>query len=169
LLEHKPAIVLMGMPGAGKSTVGPALAQLLGWGFIDLDEVIAADVGDVPTFIAQAGIAEFRARERATIASMAPRNCVVSVGGGAVLDAGNRAALSRLAHLVWLRATLDTLHTNVGDGAGRPLLAGGARDALAQLLEERTPIYAECADVTVDVDGLDPNQIAVEVVKAVAQ
>lgn len=156
------------MPGSGKSTVGPALAQLLGWGFVDLDEVVAAEVGDVASFIEQAGIEAFRARERAAIASMAPRNCVVSVGGGAVVDDRNRTTLSDMAHVVWLRAELATLRANVGDGAGRPLLAGDVAAALAELLEARTPIYALCADVTVDVDDLDPNEIAVEIVKAVS-
>ena len=160
--------MLIGMPGAGKSTVGPALAQLLGWGFVDLDDVVAAEVGDVATFIEQAGIDEFRARERAAVASMAPRKCVVSVGGGAVLDPGNRAAFGRIARVVWLRATLPTLHANVGDGAGRPLLKGAAEAVLTQLLAERAPIYEQCAEVTVDVDGRDPNEIAVEIVKALS-
>ena len=156
------------MPGAGKSTVGPALAQLLGWGFVDLDDVVAAEVGDVASFIEQAGIEAFRARERAAIASMAPRNCVVSVGGGAVLDERNRATLAGLAHVVWLRADLATLHARVGDGAGRPLLSGDAEAALINLLEERTPVYAACADVTVDVDGRDPYEIAGDIVKALS-
>ena len=156
------------MPGSGKSTVGPALAQLLGWGFVDVDEVVGADVGDVPAFIEQAGLPEFRVRERAVIASMAPRDCVVSVGGGAVLDPANRTSLVELGHIVWLRANLATLRVNVGEGAGRPLLAGDAEAALINLLEERTPVYRECAQVTVDVDGLDPNEIAVEIVKALS-
>ena len=160
--------MLIGMPGTGKSTVGPALAQVLGWGFIDLDDVVADEVGDVAAFIEQAGIDAFRGRERAAIVSMTPRNCVVSVGGGAIVDPANRAALAEKGHVVWLRANLATLHARVGDGAGRPLLAGDAEAALINLLQERTPLYTECAEVTVDVDDRDPSEIAVEIAKAVS-
>ena len=152
------------MPGAGKTTVGAALAQLLQWGFVDTDDL----VGDPASTIERDGIDAFRARERDAIAAVQPRDCVVAVGGGAVLDPTNRATLDDFGPVVWLRATLATLLDHVGDGEGRPLLGGGAEAALERLLDERASVYDDFADVVVDVDGLDPNQVAVEIVKALA-
>ena len=153
------------MPGAGKSTVGPALAQLMQWRFVDVDDV----VGNPAEVIEREGIDVFRAREREVIESLDMRGCVVSVGGGAVLDPTNRANLDAAGAVVWLRATLPTLLAHVGDGAGRPLLAEGAEPALRRLLDDRTAIYDDFADVVVDIDGLDPNEVAVEIVKAVCE
>ena len=151
------------MPGSGKTRVGQAVAQLLNWRWVDVDGLVAEDV---PGFIAREGIDAFRAREREVIAGLRPQDCVVSVGGGAVLDPANREALRALGPVVWLRATLDTLRDRVGDGAGRPLLAGDPAGKLAALFEERTPVYAEAATVVVDVDGRDAFDNAGEVVKA---
>jgi shikimate kinase len=167
LTDERQAIVLIGMPGAGKSTVGPALAQLMQWRFVDVDDL----VGNPAEIIERDGLDAFRAQEAEAIQRVAMQalGMVVSVGGGAVLDPTNRAALDAAGPIVWLRATLDTLLDHVGDGEGRPLLKGGAHDALSRLLAERTPIYDDFADVVIDVDGLDPNEIAVEVVKAVCE
>ncbi|MEY2399288.1 MAG: shikimate kinase [Actinomycetota bacterium] len=163
------------MPGAGKTTVGAALAQLMQWGFVDIDDVVAHDVGDIAAFIEANGIEAFRAQERTALeavtgairAAAAPSS-VVSVGGGAVLDSANRAVLRATGPVVWLRATVDTLRDHVGDGVGRPLLAGDAAAALGRMRAEREPLYASTANHTVDVDGLDPNEVAVEIVKAIA-
>lgn len=158
------------MPGAGKTTVGDALARLMQWRFVDVDDMVAASVGDVPAFIETNGIDAFREHESAAIRSLhGAEDLVISVGGGAVLNPVNRAVLDETGVVVWLRATLTTLLDHVGDGAGRPLLAGGAEAALAELLEQRGPIYEDVADVVVDVDGLNPNEIAVEVVKLVCE
>lgn len=167
------AVVLIGMPGAGKSTVGPALAQLMQWGFVDIDDVVAAEVGDVSAYIEVNGIEAFRDREAEavhavteTIRDGAAPSMVVAVGGGAVLAEANRNALHATGPVVWLRASLATLLEHVGDGAGRPLLAEGAEAALTRLMHERTSVYAEAANATVDVDGLDQYEAAGEVAKA---
>ena len=151
------------MPGSGKTRVGQAVAQLLQWRWVDVDALVS---DDVPAFIARDGIDAFRERERTTIASLRAQDCVVSVGGGAVLDPANREHLRALGPVVWLRASLDTLRERVGDGAGRPLLAGDPAAKLAALFDERTPIYEEVATVIVDVDGRDAYENAGEVVKA---
>lgn len=164
------SIVLVGMPGAGKTTVGIALAQLMQWGFLDVDDMVAGAVGDVPDFIEANGIDAFRDLEAEAIRSLhGVEDRVISVGGGAVLNPVNRAVLDETGVVVWLRATLDTLVDRVGTGEGRPLLAAGPRDALVGLLAERTSIYDDVADVVIDVDGLDPNEVAVEIVKAVCE
>jgi shikimate kinase len=164
------AIVLIGMPGAGKTTVGFAVAQLLQWRFLDVDDMVAGMVGDVPDFIEANGIEAFRDLEADAIRSLQGADgVVISVGGGAVLNPLNRALLDELGVVVWLRATLPTLLDHVGDGTGRPLLAGGAEAALTRLLEERASIYDDTADVVVDVDGLDPYELAGAVVHAVCE
>lgn len=158
------------MPGAGKTTVGTALAQLMQWRFVDTDDMVAASVGDVPAFIDTNGIDAFREHESGVIRALAgAEDLVISVGGGAVLNPVNRAVLDETGIVVWLRASLSTLLSHVGDGAGRPLLAEGAETALVRLLAERTEVYDDVADVVIDVDGLDPNEVAVEVVKAVCE
>ena len=169
------AIVLIGMPGAGKSTVGVALARLMQWGFVDIDDVVAYEVGDIAAFIESDGIEAFRARESTAVDAVtrairdgAAPATVVAVGGGAILAADNRAALRATGPVVWLHASIETLLDHVGAGEGRPLLAEGAEPALRRLLDERAPLYAETATVIVKVDGLDPNEIAVDVVKALA-
>jgi shikimate kinase len=162
-LPERQAIVLIGMPGAGKTRVGQAVAQLLQWGFVDVDATVS---DDVPGLIERDGIEAFRARERDVIASLRPHDCVVSVGGGAVLDPANRDRLRALGPVVWLRATRDTLLDRLGDAEDRPLLKGDPAGKLAVLLAERTPIYEEVATVVVDVDGRDAYENAGEVVKA---
>lgn len=154
------------MPGSGKSRVGQALAQLLTWRWVDVDHAVS---DDVPGLIAREGIDAFRAQERRVIASLRPEDCVVSAGGGAVLDPANRDHLRALGPVVWLRASLETLLERVGRGDDRPLLQGDPEGNLRRLLAERTPIYEEVATVVVDVDGRDAYENAGEVMKALTQ
>jgi shikimate kinase len=84
---------------------------------------------------------------------------VVSVAGGAVLDADNRVQIRQAGLVVWLRAGVATLAARVGAGAGRPLLEGGPAAALARLSEERAPLYADLADLVFDVDTMTPPQV----------
>ncbi|MBA2607651.1 MAG: shikimate kinase [Actinobacteria bacterium] len=174
-MTSSQAIVLIGMPGAGKTTVGAALAQLMQWGFVDVDDVVAAEVGDIPTYIETHGIDAFRAQESAAldvvtgaIREGAAPAAVVAVGGGAILAQENRIVLAATGPVVWLHASIETLLDHVGDGSGRPLLVDGAEAALRRLLDERGALYAQTATVAVAVDGRDPNVIAVAIVKALA-
>ena len=146
-------VALVGMPGSGKSTVGPLLAAALEMPFHDLDADIAARHGPIPAIFAAHGEAAFRAHERAALARrLAGAPCVIALGGGAFADPGTHALARRGARTIWLRATLDTLAARVGDGADRPLLAGDPAAALARLLEARADAYA-AADHTLDADG----------------
>ncbi|MDE3086619.1 MAG: shikimate kinase [Acidobacteriota bacterium] len=165
------------MMGSGKSTVGRLVARRLGWGFVDLDEELSRETGrSVPALFAEGGEAGFRHMEArclaAVLADEARGPAVVAAGGGVVGDPANRSLLRRAATVVWLRAEVATLEARVGDGAGRPLLAGaddapGRRRALEALAAGRAPLYGEVADVTVDVDGLSAGEVAARVEAAV--
>ncbi|HUQ40449.1 MAG TPA: shikimate kinase [Acidimicrobiales bacterium] len=165
-------VLLVGMMGAGKTRVGRALAARIGAQYLDSDEQVEAATGrTVAEIFATDGEAAFRAQEsqalRAATATGPP--VVVSVAGGAVLDAANRAVITGAGTVVWLRATIDTLVERVGDGAGRPLLAGDPRRALDGLLVERRPLYAEVADLTVDVDDRSVDEVVDRIVAAIGE
>jgi shikimate kinase len=160
-------ILLVGMMGAGKTTTGRLVAEKLGWEYLDSDAEVERETGStVPELFARDGEPAFRDAEtqvlRRACASTSP--VVVSVAGGAVLRAENRALLGASGRVVWLRARVETLAQRVGDGVGRPLLGGDPSDALRQLDAVRRPLYAEVADVVVDVDALRPDEVASRIV-----
>jgi shikimate kinase len=161
--------VLIGMMGAGKSTVGSELAARLGWRLVDSDAHVEARTGrTVAEIWATEGEPAFRRLEALALtealAATAEEPAVIAAAGGVVLDPANRALLRQHPPVVWLRARLDTLAERVGTGSGRPLLAGDPRGALARLLAERAPLYAEVA-----VDDRSPDEVADHVLDAVAE
>lgn len=140
------SIVLIGLMGAGKTSVGKRLAARLGRPFVDSDHEIEAAAGqDIPSIFATLGEPAFRDGERRVIARLLtgePK--VIATGGGAWMNAETRAAVQADAVSVWLEASLGTLHGRVADKPGRPLLEGrDARAVLRQLIDERYPVYAE--------------------------
>lgn len=164
-------VLLIGMMGAGKSTVGQLLADRLGWRYLDSDAEVQRHTGrTVPELFAEQGEAAFRAEERrALLESVAgDEPAVVGVAGGAVLDPGNRDVLSRSGLVVWLRAGIDELARRVGSGEGRPLLGDDPAAALARLYPTREPLYRQLADLIVDVDDLTPAEAAVFIAERVA-
>ncbi len=155
-------VLLIGMMGAGKSTVGRLLADRLGWVYLDSDEEILRRTGrTVPEIWHTDGEAAFRAEEAAVLAAAVASSIpdVVAVAGGAVLDPSNRTRIRGGGLVVWLRVRVATLVARVGDGAGRPLLDGDPVGALTRLDAERRPVYAGLADLVVDVDDLAPEAV----------
>lgn len=150
-----PVFVLVGMPGAGKSSVGRTLAVRLGVPFRDSDDLVVAATGRSVADLFAESEATFRAAEAAALVDAFHEfSGVLALGGGSLLSAPVRAALAESgAPVVLLRAGLDTLARRVGDARTRPLLAGDTPARLAALAEERAAIYAEAADVAVDTDG----------------
>jgi len=161
-------LLLVGMMGAGKTTVGRLLAERLGRPYRDSDAMVEAATGhSVRELFASDGEATFRAAESAALRSaVLPPPAVISVAGGAVLDPANRVLLAESGTVVWLRAQPETLAARVGDGAGRPLLGSDPPRVLADLDAVRRPLYAQLADAVVDVDELEPAEVVEAVLRA---
>jgi shikimate kinase len=164
-------VVLVGLMGAGKSTVGPLLADRLGRSFIDLDDAVAAAEGvPVAELLTRFGELAFRRAESAALKdALDGQPVVLATGGGAVLHPDNRQLLTAGAPgglppvVVWLTAPVDTLVERVGPDAAtrRPLLAdGGTESVLTRLDDERRALYDEVATVTVDTAGATPDEVA---------
>ena len=161
---RRPSLVLVGPPGAGKTTVGRLLAEATGVGFRDTDHDIETAAGKpIAEIFYDDGEEHFRALERAAVATaLATHDGVLSIGGGAVLAAETRALLT--GHdVLFLQVGLSAAATRVGLSRDRPLLALNPRATLRTLLEARLPLYLEVATRTLDTDDKTPAQVAAEV------
>lgn len=167
-LDGRP-IVLVGMMGAGKTTVGRRLAARLGRQFIDSDEEIeAAAQMSIPEIFAQRGEGEFRAGEMRVISRLLKeKDIVLATGGGAFVSLETRALVKAEAVSVWLKANADILFERVSRRSNRPLLkTENPRATLEKLIADRYPIYAE-ADVTVISRDVPQDNVAADVISAV--
>ena len=146
--------ILIGPPGAGKSTVGPLLAERLGVGFLETDEQVEATAGKpVADIFIEDGEATFRVLEREAVArAVASHDGVLGLGGGAILDPRTQELLAR-QRVVYLATGFAAAAKRVGMDTPRPLLIGNPRAKLKELLEQRLPIYEELARITVTTDG----------------
>jgi len=163
----KKPIVIVGMMGAGKSTVGRGLAERLGLPFVDSDAEIEAQVGlSVAEIFERFGEARFREEERRTVARLLDGPVgVIATGGGAFADPDTRALILERGIAVWLDVPLDTLAERVGGSTHRPLLNGGdPRLTLERLMAERAPFYAQ-AHLTIRGDQ-SPERIALALAEA---
>lgn len=163
-----PVVVLVGPPGAGKSTVAAQVGATLGVAVRDTDGDVEQQTGmEVAEIFVDHGEARFRQLERAAVArALDGHDGVLALGGGAVLDAATRRALGR-HRVVFLDVGLAEASRRVGLGVSRPLLLGNVRGRIKALLDERRPLYVEVADRVVATDGRTVDDVAAEVVALV--
>ncbi len=158
-----PRAVLIGLPGAGKSTAGARLAELLDVEFADSDELIVARAGrSVAEIFAEDGEAAFRLLEAAAIEQvLAGFDGVLALGGGAVTTVTVRQSLlDSGVPIVLLSAAEDELLRRVGPDSGRPLLTGDPAVRLAELAAARASLYGELAKITVPTAGYSVDEVA---------
>jgi shikimate kinase len=161
-VQDDSPIFLVGFMGAGKTTVGRALADHLGYAFFDLDELITARAGkSVQEIFAELGESEFRRLETAAI-----RSCrhvvrsVIALGGGAYVQEENRTILRVIGKTVWLDCPLEVCLKRIGGDKSRPLL--GDEVDMRALLAERRAAYVQ-ADYAVQAGRLTPEELAQEI------
>lgn len=168
LLAGRP-LVLVGMMGAGKTTVGRRLANRLGRHFVDSDEEIETAAGmSIEDIFATHGESDFRAGEVRVIARLLKdKDIVLGTGGGAFVNAETRALVKAEAISIWIKADFELLFQRVSRRANRPLLkTANPRETLQKLIEARYPVYAE-ADITVVSTDVPQDQVASQVIDAV--
>jgi shikimate kinase len=163
-----PVAILIGPPGAGKSTVGPLVAGLLGAEFLDTDSVVEEMAGKpVSDIFVSEGEAVFRELERTAVArTVATHPGILALGGGAVMDPGTRELLAG-QRMVYLETGFAAAAHRAGLDAPRPLLIGNPRARMRELLAERLPVYEGLAWVTVTTDDRAPQDIADEIAATV--
>lgn len=160
-------VVLVGPPGAGKTTVGTELAVRMGVAFLDTDAEIERVTGrTIPEIFLDDGEDHFRALEhQAVIDSLARHDGVLALGGGAILDERTRAAL-REVPVVFLEVSMAKAMPRVGISGARPLLVGSPRARWKILMDARRPLYQEVAGLVLDTDDQSPERLATAIATA---
>ena len=172
-MNARHAIVLVGLMGSGKTTVGKRIAQELGYSFVDSDDVVAKTAGkSVREIFSQDGEPAFREYESQALRSVLADNqlpVVLATGGGAVISPANRALLAeRASNVVWLDASIDDLVVRTKSGTTRPLLDGDAATTLQSLSNQRSAWYEEVATIRIDTRGKPVAKVCASVLEAVS-
>jgi len=169
--EKHNSVVLVGLMGAGKSTVGRELASLMNYDFLDTDDELEKRMGvSIPVIFDVEGESGFREREAKVIEDIADMGrTVISTGGGVVISAENRANLRKSGTVVYLSATVDLLYERVKSSKNRPLIQkdDDIKATLTTLLKKRKSLYEEVADVVVETGSYSPQQMAKHILESI--
>lgn len=166
-------IFLIGMMGAGKSTVGLALAKMLDYEFVDLDAVIAKNTElSISQIFEQFGEAEFRNIEKRILKENIRENAVIATGGGSVINAENRELMEKTENkkVIWLKAPPSVIAKRLNEDVTRPLLKGkNIVEQIAELLKIREEMYGAVADVALDTENYTQYELAEKIVGLLAE
>ena len=166
-------IFLIGMMGAGKSTVGLALAKMLDYEFVDLDAVIAKNTElSISQIFEQFGEAEFRNIEKRILKENIRENAVIATGGGSVINAENRELMEKTENkkVIWLKAPPSVIAKRLNEDVTRPLLKGkNIVEQIAELLKIREKMYGAVADVILDTENYTQYELAEKIVGLLAK
>lgn len=150
-------VVMVGMMGCGKSAIGRKLAESMRLTFVDTDQLIVKEAGrSIPEIFEDEGESGFRRRERRVLQSLqGSREHVIATGGGIVLARENREIIRSLGYVAWLTASLDTLLFRISQNRERPLMqTANPRQTLEELMDLRSPLYRDVADIVIDTSEL---------------
>lgn len=163
-----PVLVLVGSPGAGKTSVGRRVAERLGLTFLDTDHLIETRAGmSIPDIFITLGEEQFRLLEAQAVAdALETGDGILALGGGAVMSETTQRLLAG-HRTVWLKVGVPDAATRVGLNTARPLLLGNVRGTLTALLDKRNPVYERLATDVVDTSGKSLRQVTDEVLSAV--
>ncbi|MGI8872649.1 MAG: shikimate kinase [Candidatus Limnocylindria bacterium] len=159
-------LILVGMMGSGKTTIGRLLSERIGWPYLDNDELLRRLVAATPRQIAaRSGEERLRRSEAAALrlGLEQPPPCIIGAAAGTILDPASRRAIQACGLVVWLRATSTTLQQRAAGAAHRPWLDSHAAAWTRRAVEERYPLYGAVADHVVDVDRTAAEAAAVEI------
>ncbi len=163
----RPNIVLVGMMGSGKTTVGQLLSKMLNKEFIDIDQFVEKKANkSIQDIFAREGERAFRRLEAQIVVMLADkRGLVISTGGGVVLDWENIEILQRDGLIIFLNASPEVIAKRLRDDDTRPLIKANLLKTLKEIFAKRINLYQRAADIVLDVDPLTPEQIAGEIIK----
>jgi shikimate kinase len=164
-------IVLIGLRGSGKTTVGRILAQRLGREFIEMDELVTRKVGlTIPEIVKKYGWDKFREIEEEVTSQVAKLDNIINAsGGGVVTREKNIIKLKKKGTLVWLQADVNTLIERTGEDSQRPPLAGGrtVREDMEITLKERKTLYQQAADLSINTENNTPEEVAEAIINLI--
>ena len=165
----KTNLILIGMPGAGKSTVGVILAKRIGYHFIDTDLIIQAQQKSrLQEIIDRRGLEEFRRIEDQTLLELQTQHTVIATGGSVVYCKNGLHKLAENGYRIYLQVDLDSLQKRIADMGQRGLVMEQGQ-SFAQLYQERTPLYVQEADLTINCQKLNAEQIAIQIEKELSR
>ncbi|WP_349407770.1 shikimate kinase [Pseudalkalibacillus sp. SCS-8] len=162
-------IYLTGFMGAGKTTIGKALAERMKVEVIDLDDYIEEKHNmDIPSIFQQKGESYFRDEEQQALEEVPKHDVIITTGGGAVLREANRAYMKEHGYIINLEADVETIYERISERDNRPLAKGKSKAEMAQLLEKRQPFYRE-GHLTVKTDDKPIDEIVEEIIQWIKQ
>ena len=160
---------LIGMPGAGKSTIGVLLAKKLGYSFQDTDITIQTQTGKtLSELMVDIGGDALMELESDVIAGLAPHHEVIATGGSAVFGKRGMANLENRSHIVYLKVSLSEIESRVGDLVQRGVVLNGCKD-VSELYDQRVPLYEHYGQIVIDCDGKTVEQCVDEIIARVME